>query len=547
MIAQRAKNLWNCVAGLVCMALFASCSPALPAGAGLNWPGNQLFPSFDHFEQIQVVDATLGMSNDDLNTIVSLQGLINRQKPLIYVKHVAEEDPDTWLNSLATEAKLIPIADPWTLFKMYRTEIAGVAIYDPEQPDTINLATTLAGIEGGVIASPEVAARLVKSPYNLKLLADFREYHFASRAETYQWAYDNYWSKTTHRLIVGLDPGISGYMRDYVIALNAMIIWLDPRHPDEQEILSKFLSDMPVSSSFIGYFPEPENGGEVVHVKYLSEHGHPVFATNYMQNMTVWGGTSRDVAVPTIPPPPNLENKIYVAFILSDGDNMQYDQHRMRVYWDDPHRGQVPIGWTFDAAMMDVAPHILRFYRETSSPLDTLIAGPSGVGYTYPNYWPAQESLHIYTRQSNAYLEKTGMRVVTIWDAAGQGFTTEAADAYASEMPYLFGITHQNWTMPNLINNRLMETGLHPSLADGEVVLLNTIRSMTRASGWYPDEPGQEPAFIAAQANVWLVSPTNLYNVMQTLQAENPNYEFIRIDHYFMLLRQANGLPVDLP
>jgi hypothetical protein len=51
------------------------------------------------------------------------------------------------------------------------------------------------------------------------------------------------------------------------------------------------------------------------------------------------------------------------------------------------------------------------------------------------------------------------------------------------------------------------------------------------------------PAFVAAQANVWPLTPTDLYDVMTALQALNPDFVFVRPDHFFQLAREAEGLP----
>ena len=110
---------------------------------------------------------------------------------------------------------------------------------------------------------------------------------------------------------------------------------------------------------------------------------------DYATNLTVHGGMARKIAIKDVPPKPPLENKIYVAFILSDGDNLQYVEHLMRKLWNDPARGQVPIGWTVSPAMVDAMPGALNFYYESGTRNDNLISGPSGYGYAYPNMWPS--------------------------------------------------------------------------------------------------------------------------------------------------------------
>jgi hypothetical protein len=44
---------------------------------------------------------------------------------------------------------------------------------------------------------------------------------------------------------------------------------------------------------------------------------------------------------------------------MSDGDNLQYMEHKMKEHWDNPDHGSVPIGWTVSPAVLDVAPALL--------------------------------------------------------------------------------------------------------------------------------------------------------------------------------------------
>ncbi len=102
---------------------------------------------------------------------------------------------------------------------------------------------------------------------------------------------------------------------------------------------------------------------------------------------------------------PQLENKIYVTYTFGEGDNFQYNQHRMRILWDDPSRGEVPINWTSSPLLYDGAPAILGYYQRTASDNDLLVTGPSGVGYFYPDPWP-DDHFSEYLKQTFPYLEK---------------------------------------------------------------------------------------------------------------------------------------------
>jgi hypothetical protein len=329
------------------------------------------------------------------------------------------------------------------------------------------------------------------------------------------------------------------------VSLRALVVWLDPRIPKEDGLLRQIMANTPPTAPFIGYFPKPSNGGEAIIIRYLSWHARPSFAMDVFQNATVFGGAPRSQLVQTIPAKPALENKTYVTFFISDGDNAQFIQHKMRALWDDPKRGAVPVGWTFQPAMADIAPNMLDYYLAHASPLDVLVAGPSGLGYTYPNEWKDSAALTRYAALTQTYLRQSGLRIITLWDEKSNELNPVAGAIYTAELPDLLGVTHQNWLNFGVIGGRLPQIGLHPAYGGSEVEVVQAIATAAAAAAAAGGESAQAPVFVAAQVNAWEMGPTNLYNIMQTLQAENAGMVFVRPDHFFMLAREANGLPVD--
>lgn len=519
-------------------------SPGPLPGLGISWPHDQYLPSFAGFDALDVADMSTGASADEINLFATLEGLVNRTRPRIYLVYPAEEGPFTWLDSLKA-VRLSRISDPWDLVSKYQTEIKGVLIYNPALPDTLNLATTMAGLQDGLAASPALAARLTAPPFNFKILADLRDQPFQNRLDVYEYAFTRFGAQTNQRLVISLAPSLAGNLSDYAVALRGLVIWLDPRIPAEEALLSKVLAAAPAGSPFVGYFPNPENGGEAVIIRYLSQHARPSFAMDYFQNATVFGGVPPAYPAPTPPPKAVLENKVYVTFFVSDGDNLQYIQHRLRVLWDDPRRGQVPVGWTFQPALADVAPGMLEYYRSSASVLDVLVSGPSGLGYTYPNDWTDRDALRVYARTSAEYMRRTGLRIITLWDANSEGLNPEVGSIFTGEMPGLLGVTHQNWSNLGLIDQKLPQIGLHPAYADSEYTLGRAISTAALAAGWADSPKPTAPVFVAAQVNAWKFTPSNLYDVMQTLKSQNPGMVFVRPDVFFMLARETSELPVD--
>ena len=55
----------------------------------------------------------------------------------------------------------------------YRTNVVGLVVTDPAQPHTLNLATTIAGVNNELICDPSLLSVLTNAPYSLPVLHDF--------------------------------------------------------------------------------------------------------------------------------------------------------------------------------------------------------------------------------------------------------------------------------------------------------------------------------------------------------------------------------------
>src|SRR6266700_3500063 len=243
-------------------------------------------------------------------------------------------------------------------------------IYDSNFIDSINIATTLAGQRDGIVVSPAQVQELQQGPHKLSVLADLRTYGWRTRLQAYYWAQQNLLSNASTRLIAGLDPKNATGLRSFLVATRTFVYWLDSRNPLPDSSLS-WTSERALMQQIFAALPP---GATVARIKDM----------------------------PVAPPQPAAaaEPKAYVSFTISDGDNLQYSQHRMLKIWRDQARGSLPIGWTISPVLQQAAPAMAAYYAHTASANDELIAGPSGAGYMFPSRWPAE--------QLPAFLQRTG-------------------------------------------------------------------------------------------------------------------------------------------
>jgi len=493
-------------------------------GAGLNWPANQLLPTFSTptpaLDSIDISSA----SSAEIDLFTSLEGIVNRTQPrVVCVSTVNGEGEFTWLSlhNLSTS----PITGYNAILK-YQTNFTGLVVTDPSQPDTLNLATTMAGVNNELICNPSLLPTLTNSPYNLPITDDLRG-RFANKYGVYGYLYTNYWPLCTHRILAGMETNLDGNLRDYLVATKTATVWLDPGSVSQDAtMMALFTSQMtPANSVYIGWVPNEGND-----VPWLSTYGIPVVASDYFVNGSVFSGVASPINIPAIPPPPPLQNKVYVALLLSDGDNAQYMQHAMKINWENGSRGSVPIGWTVDALVANLDPVMLNYYWSTATTNDCLISGPSGAGYARVEFW-SSANLTAFANIADGYLQRSGLRVITVWDSVNSGI----AKAYATNCPSLLGLTDQNGTY-NVVNLGLRTIAETPTYASTIPQMTNAIASA--AAGWN----GTVPVFIVAQAVAWNLVPSDLLNIANMFPTNK--FVFVRPDQLFMLANQVYGNPV---
>ncbi|MFF7365496.1 GxGYxYP domain-containing protein [Streptomyces sp. NPDC008125] len=169
------------------------------AGAAENRAAARLLPSFGRPARLDVADVGSLDGNDQL-LLTTLQGVINRRSPRLYFNFDSSGVDSGWLPG--TGARVTRHDRALDLVAHYRGEIRGAVLHDPGVPDSVNVATTLAGLENAVAATAEQARA-----YGLKTVADLRGRFDADDVlATYRWQLDHLFPRCTHTLLTGLPP-----------------------------------------------------------------------------------------------------------------------------------------------------------------------------------------------------------------------------------------------------------------------------------------------------------------------------------------------------
>jgi hypothetical protein len=507
------------------LALWFALAGAVSAqGTGLAWPTNHFLPTFSSpAAVIDCIDIS-SASAAQVDLFASLEGLVNRSQPRVAcVYSSAEEGEFTWLNLHNLSYSMI---NGYSALLKYKTNFTGLAVTDTNQPDTLNLATTIAGVNNELICDPSLLATLTNAPYNLAIKDDLRG-KFSNKYEVYQYLYSNYWPQCTHRIFAGMETNGYGHLREFLVAVKAASVWLDPGSANDAAALEPFISEMtPVSGVYMGWWPDEAAG-----LSWIGQYGIPVIASDWFDNASLFGGVAATISIPPIPSPPPLQNKVYVSVTLSDGDNVQYMQHHLKANWGNSARGSVPIGWTAQPLTADLDPAMLNYYWSTATTNDCLVAGPSGAGYTRVNYWGAA-NVAAYTQASSPYLQRSGMKVITVWVT----LSGPTATAFSTNCSTLLGLIDDGDGAYSTVYGTLPTIGF-PSDANYSSTAAQLLTGITNAAtNWH----GTAPLFIAVQGSGWDIAPTDCQTIASSLSTNE--YVMVRPDQMFQLYAQAAGV-----
>jgi GxGYxYP putative glycoside hydrolase C-terminal domain/Legume lectin domain len=180
--------------------------------------------------------------------------------------------------------------------------------------------------------------------------------------------------------------------------------------------------------------------------------------------------------------------------------------------------------------LADFDPEMLNYFSTTATTNDCFVTGPSGAGYTRINYWSAANATN-YARASSHYLQRTGIRVATVWLTV----SSTLGNTYATNCPVLLGADDygDGYYMKNY--NGMPFAGF-PANGNYATTVSNMLAAITNTvSSWN----GSSPMFVSLEGDAWDFTPADCQTFANSL---NSNFVVVRPDHLFLLYRESAGL-----
>ncbi len=345
--------------------------------------------------------------------IATLQGVVNsHSSSQIYTLNTSQPDYEIWLEDLKNNYGINykKISDPWKLLDMFKNYVDGYVLYSNKttKDPSINNACSLASLNNS-IAIHEAIEGKVKDFGITKLKGDCRN-------TDNSWAYNNLWnSGLNHSMVIQISPERNTALRDYGIMSKSLVFYEDS--VSDTTLRDKIFSSMESDSICLGWGPD-----EFINVSTASKHGVGMVAADWSYNLTVLSAfPSSPLTQKAVSVLPNKKDVHYVTFIMSDGDNQQWNlgtNYGSSKWYGSPHRGNFNLGWSLSPSLYYLSPTVLNLYYKNANhgaTNDYFLVSPSGNGYIYPSKFD-KAALTSYIDRLNSYMKNVDEKYVTIID-----------------------------------------------------------------------------------------------------------------------------------
>ncbi|NLG52253.1 MAG: hypothetical protein GX552_19250 [Chloroflexi bacterium] len=500
-------------------------------------------------EHLTVLDIR-HMGFDRRLTAGCLQGLVNRQQPRVLLVY---EDPVDrfWLETYCSRYGLTSdeVNDLASLAAPFADEIDGLVIYDDEMLHSANVAQTFGSLHNLVPVSPAQAKVLESVGYRVR--EDFRG-RWKNRLEAYRWAVRELLPHTNRHLFGSLDldspRNAVHQVRDYLVAKQAFTFDLSTRMRDREEV--ELWDEIVDTAEYPGILMGWHSGrsSESEYVTRAAAHGLSVICSFCAENLTVHNAIPAPQTYKQKPPKywPTLQEKVYVVFTYTDGDNISVMCRFMAGQWRDSNQGKIPFTWEILPLAIHLAPGVVEQYFKQATENDYFIAGPSGFTYTYPS---AHARLEDHLALTNLYGKAVDLRSMFVMDWNPRLSFRELEDPQLPErlargIDDPIGFTH-NYSG---VYGRPTSTGDIPTVfagPNGDVPYINSdvyvsghgsdiYAALTR----YAKACDWRPLFICVRAR----DNTEVTEVRRAIEMLDPEkFEVLRLDQFMGLLREAHA------
>ena len=363
---------------------------------------NSIYPSSSIPDSLYVLNDLIH-SDEELFVIQNLQGLLSKEKPMIFRDRGSGSS--IWLNDMSQNYGIVTIdfydTNLVQLLSDFKDDLNGYILCNAFD-ESSNVALSISGITGAIPVPEELEQIAISA--GLGLFLDVRD-------KNYEWVLDNYDDQLSKDVIIYQKEQKGHFLGDYGIFSNAFYFY-DDIHGD---ITKRAFGRMNSNSVLFGWGDD-----EYQTIRKASEYGIGVHPADWAFNLSTLTNLNATIAqkIPVFRDTVTIPNTHTVCFLMSDGDNIQW---MLNLFADDTrwfgsaNRGQMPIGWTIPPALAELGPSVMnKLYdmaENSAQGRDYFVAGPSGNTYNFPDFFSDNEG---QCSIMNEYLQVSDLNIVNI-------------------------------------------------------------------------------------------------------------------------------------
>jgi hypothetical protein len=439
----------------------------------------------------------------------SLQGLMNRDKPTLYL--ISSEEDVFWLSQIDGGVEYIDELDYSSYPKIK---------YDFDSRKQTYLAVTLAGVHDAIPVLEAEELLFDLTPLSDDELHDLMLETFQNCSKT-MISFRN--KETPNHIDFNVKNKV--FLSSLAVTDYSFLVQLDRTSPKEAAVMEKIFSQMEPDCAMIGYNLNSGIKGEYETIEYLSDHGCFSVPVPKVPNLSFFSGMPR--VEPTHETPSSnieLENKTYVVFIMSDGDNLDLPYSKYESF-STPH--ETPLAWSISPLLNEFAPTMFEFYSSNMPIEDTFVVAPSGGGFVYPS---KNQNLPAFIEHTDRFMKELDLRYVWILDYVIGGYGPNILEQFADISDGVF--------MEYVI---LRSYGQSIEMYDETPAIFSAgfVESDRKiAERIVKSTPNQVPAFLFIGMEMRYNYPDHVDSEVAKLDPDQ--YEVVSVPEFMDLMKQAN-------